>query len=106
MDTPDTTGKPTDSPERTVAVTISTAHMTEDDNDLLSTLSEKEEWQVYSGGTGFFVWAGERKHIADPRYGPSKALLDALGYAKQLGYDWVRFDRDGEQVGELQTHKW
>jgi len=88
--------------EITEVLVLSTGHMTREDNKLLKELSGRgDRWQVYSGGTGFFVWVGEYDHIQF-----SQALRDALYWAQEQGYDWVRFDRDGPVYHCLETHDW
>lgn len=80
---------------------ISTAHITEMDVEMLrleKSLSYKLDeygWLVYLDEIG------ENWHAS-----MSEAFRDILKEAKELGCDYVRFDRDGRTYQELPVFNW
>ena len=50
------------------------------------------------------VSAAERGELIEPELPPD--LLNAICWAKANGYDWIRFDEDGDAVPNLKIYPW
>lgn len=85
---------------------ISTRHMTNDDNQILELNRDTDgpspcyELKEY----GWLVYVGELEENWGEEMSP--AFLAILEHARELGCDYVRFDRDGRVYGELPTFEW
>ena len=85
---------------------VSTGHMTKKDADELEAECHGGYAPVYElHEYGWLVYVGE---IEDnwPEEEMSTAFRDVLEEAKELGCDYVRFDRDGREYPELPKFNW
>jgi hypothetical protein len=85
---------------------LSTAHMTPQDNKRLEAEVHEGQAPVYElKAHGWLVYVGE---IEDnwPAVTMSEAFRNVLKEAKELGCDYVRFDRDGRTYEELPVFDW
>lgn len=85
---------------------ISTGHMTLEDNKKLIDEAQDGHAPVYElREYGFLVYVGEiEENWPDDEM--SSAFRKVLDTAKELGCDYVRFDRDGREYPELQKFEW
>jgi len=85
---------------------ISTGHMTLEDNNKLTSEAQDGHAPVYElREYGFLVYVGEiEENWPDDEM--SSAFRKVLDTAKELGCDYVRFDRDGREYPELQKFEW
>lgn len=115
-----------DSPWTETVVTLSTAHVTRRDDELLRKLSWQSDERnggaragellpgpvVFAYDAGFFVRlsdedfgeGGESELWFEP--GLSDALVGLLREAWKWGHRWVRLDRDGPVVAGMETFDW
>jgi len=85
---------------------ISTGHMTKDDSLGLDANSHSGPAPVYElHEYGWLVYVGEIEE-SWPGEDWSEAFRKVLNAAKELGCDYVRFDRDGREYPELQKFEW
>lgn len=89
---------------------ISTAHITNKDNELLRISSEGQtatSLVVYDYAYGYFIAVpDELTAEAYREEGFSEALISILTYAKITGCDYVQLDGDGITYTDLQTFDW
>jgi len=104
---------------RETMLTLSTAHMTKEDDKLLSAMAKSHVhepgctalWVMYTG-YGYII----RVNL-DPEYVEqqdqdiidedlSDGILGAVRFARHHEARWLRFDRDGDIVNELPTWDW
>lgn len=77
---------------------LSTGHLTEDACNRY--LDDVDAYR--KGEYGWFVYAPGFQHFDDVPL----SLLDCLGYAQDLGCDWIMFDCDGPSVDGLTYYEW
>jgi hypothetical protein len=83
---------------------ISTSHMTAKDAVKLS--DPERNMSAYElSEYGWLAYIGELEHNW-PKGVMSAAFRLVLKVAKQMGCEWVRFDRDGREYPELKTFEW
>lgn len=91
---------------------ISTAHLTEDvARELSETLPGEDFHGLLNAVTPFggFVACDDPDSPGDlgGEIGPlPKCLRDCFRWANREGFEWVRFDADGDQIGELPVYEW
>ena len=96
---------------------VSTAHLTEQDNRMLSQSVEDRDVinmvvpLVREYEYGHWVWVPDAEDIefyaqSYTSYGLSETFVDVLRYARKNNCDWVNFDRDAEPCEDLPTHDW
>lgn len=90
---------------------ISTAHLTENvARELAETLPGEDFYGFYNAVTphGGFIACGEEidDGFNSPLIDTPKCLRDCLRWANREGFEWIRFDADGDQVGELTIYEW
>ena len=64
---------------------------------------------IYSGAYGFFVWVSSKEEVSDAELKDS-LLTDGFSvnmqhcalHARNIGVNWIRFDRDADHVPGLQ----
>ena len=85
---------------------ISTAHMSKEDSQKLQAEADNGHAPVYElRDYGFLVYVGEiEENWPDDEM--SSAFRKVLDSAKELGCDYVRFDRDGREYAELEKFNW
>jgi hypothetical protein len=83
----------------------STAHLTMHDAEMLS--QELEHITVHSYTEGFWVHVpqGEYLEHAMEHY-HFDAFFELVGFAKALGYQWLRIDRDAPHIDALPVYGW
>jgi hypothetical protein len=87
---------------------ISTGHIERNDVDLL----ELEEWcsalpfMCLSYPEGFILSLGAVENVPDACARLSSSFQTIVRLAKEQGYDFINFDRDGEVYPELKTFDW
>lgn len=85
---------------------ISTAHMTEDvAQELADTLPGEDVFGCYCAVTGHGGFVRAPDDEAEFESLPV-SLRDCLRWAKREGFEWLRFDADGDQIGELTVYEW
>jgi hypothetical protein len=85
---------------------ISTGHMKLEDAERLETEAREGCGPVYElHEYGFLVYVGEIYENWPPEE-MSKAFTKVLKTAKELGCEYVRFDRDGREYPELESFEW
>lgn len=83
---------------------ISTAHMTQADATQLQ--ENLESFPAYElGEYGWLCYVGELEENW-PMHKVSATLRDIMKQAKELGCDYVRFDRDGREYDDLPKFDW
>jgi len=110
---------------RETMLTLSTAHMTKEDDRLLRDMAEAHRedpgstdlW-VSDTGYGYLICVnmgadyGEIPGLADDQdrnivnADLSDGILGAVRFARHHEARWLRFDRDGDIVNELPTWDW
>ena len=80
---------------------ISTGHMTRADARWLGSHDDLSAYEL--GEYGWLCYIGE---IDDNWSGMSQEFRTVLMQAKELGCDYVRFDRDGREHDELPSFDW
>ena len=98
-------------PEICNMMILSTAHIAEEDNDLLC--SRESRWDGEKplhithapAEYGYFVWTGTHANLVRES-GFSSAFLAVLEYARDRGCRYLYLDRDGESVDDLPTFNW
>jgi hypothetical protein len=83
---------------------LSTVHMTEEDAEKLNPCSGIQSLSYELGEYGWLIYIGEMKENWGDEM--SEAFMNALKEAKELGCDYVRFDRDGRTYEELPVFDW
>ena len=87
---------------------ISTAHITEDvARELAETLPGEDFYGLLNAVTPFggFVACDDPDYPSDMPPLP-KCLRDCFNWAVDEGFEWIRFDADGDQIGELTVYEW
>lgn len=85
---------------------VSTGHMTEQDNKRLEAEAHDGQAPVYElKAYGWLVYVGEIEENWPPA-SMSMAFRMVLFTAKELGCDYIRFDRDGRTYEELSIYDW
>jgi hypothetical protein len=100
-----TTGKGLTDPFIFKVLDICTSHMSSKDNQKLqSAEAGNQQLPAYElSEYGWLVYIGE---IQENWGGMSAAFRKVLKVAKQMGCEYVRFDRDGREYLELLTFNW
>jgi hypothetical protein len=87
---------------------VSTGHMTKQDNELLS--ERQNNGRTYSGYElaeyGWLLYCTGDLDESWPIADWSPALRKIMAWAKKLGCDYVRFDRDGTEYEDLEHFDW
>lgn len=88
--------------ERTIALCLSTAHIHPGTMENLE-VNAQEGGPTWASQHGAFVFVPKPDEEDEHR---EQDLMAVFAYARQHGYDWVRFDSDGPQVADLPTYEW
>jgi len=87
---------------------VSTRHLSQGEAD-----EACGDWptEVYESELGFVVWVGEVfyeqfKSLPEEERERWPGLFVAATWARALGLDWVRFDRDGDEQPGLSMFDW
>jgi uncharacterized protein with WD repeat len=84
---------------------VSTRHITPEDGKLIELDSEANlNYIIYSYPEGAFVFSGCEQF--EYFKGFSKEFNDIMEFARQNGYDFVRFDAEAEVYEELSKFNW
>lgn len=89
--------------ERQTLLCASTAHVTAADAKRLAQVADTLPLAVWARPEGFLISTQTAPDAGD---GFSPALVEALSFARQLGFDWLMLDRDGPLIGSLPTFDW
>ena len=87
---------------------ISTAHLTEDVAcELAETLPCEDFYGLLHAGTPFGGFVACDDPDPPPTMEPlPKCLHDCFTWACDEGFEWIRFDAEGDQIGELPVYEW
>ena len=95
---------------------VSTAHISRQDNELLLKVAEAEDFwvlTVYRKSGGFFIFVDD--FTDDTRTGPRRAMeeadfsqefIDLMEAASMQGYWWMLLDEDEQPHPELPVFDW
>jgi hypothetical protein len=93
-------------------VDLSTAHITQQDSELLTKLSV-DSAAIHDTGYGFIVWVPSHSDHLEDRVktsveieGLSESYCEALRLAFRNDCQFVCFDCDADTVEELEIHDW
>ena len=93
--------------ELNICMSLSTAHMTEQDNDILMDMSEHEV--IISTGYGFMIWLDEDWESIEAYFTARKlsgSFIKALHFVYMTGARLVNFDRDTKPTLGLDLFCW
>ncbi len=98
-------------PETRKLAIVSTAHMTEGDNSILTVIVERkpaDDWpEGLLGETQYGWWFSNHINTGNwQAFSLSMELFNTLVALFALGYDRVEFDRDGPVLPELPHFNW
>lgn len=95
--------------ERYLVVAMSTGHLTEADNDVLTAAADDvDESMVMGRDTGFLIklYKDELSEGLNLHHGHSETIKDIIKWAYERGYQMIEFDSGAEVLPQFPTFDW